>query len=139
VKLDLLLDTHIVIWMATAPKRIPKRLLAAIESAGKRFVSHATALEIQLKHLKNEKFFPFSLAHLERVMKEFACTELPITYNDIRAIGHMKPLHQDPFDRVLMAQASNRNIYLATLDQDILRYFHKDKAFYVFADRAMQE
>jgi PIN domain nuclease of toxin-antitoxin system len=72
-------------------------------------------------------------------MKEFACTELPITYNDIRAIGHMKPLHEDPFDRVLMAQASNRNIYLATLDQDILRYFHKDKAFYIFADRAMQD
>jgi PIN domain nuclease of toxin-antitoxin system len=138
VKLDLLLDTHIVIWMAGAPKRIPKRLLAAIESAGKRFVSHATALEIQLKHLKNEKLFPFSLNHLERVMKEFSCTELPITYNDIRAIGDMKPLHQDPFDRVLMAQASNRNVYLATLDQDILRYFHKDKAFHIFADRAMQ-
>lgn len=139
MKLDLLLDTHIVIWMATAPKRIPKRLLAAIESANTRLVSHATALEIQLKHLKNGKVFPFGLDHLERVMKEFSCTELPITYNDIRAIGHMKPLHQDLFDRLLMAQASNRNVYLATLDQDILGFFHKSKAFYVFADRAMQE
>jgi len=136
--MDLLLDTHIVIWMATAPKRIPKRLLAAIESTNKRFVSHATALEVQLKHLKNEKLFPFSLHHLEEVMKGFSCTELPITYNDIRSIGEMQALHQDPFDRLLMAQASNRSVYLATLDQDILRYFHKDKAFSVFADQAMR-
>jgi PIN domain nuclease of toxin-antitoxin system len=125
--------------MATAPKKIPRRLLAAIESANKRLVSHATALEVQLKNLKNEKLFPFSLDHLDQVMKEFSCTELPITYSDIRAIGDMRPTHQDPFDRLLMAQASNRKVYLATLDQDILGYFHQSKAFYVFADRAMRE
>jgi PIN domain nuclease of toxin-antitoxin system len=93
---------------------------------------------VQLKHLKNEKLFPFSLEHLERVMKEFFCTELPITYNDIKTIRYMKPLHQDPFDRLLMAQASNRKIYLATLNRDILRYFHKDNAFYVFSDQALK-
>lgn len=76
MKLDLLLDTHIVIWMATAPSRIPKRLLGAIETAGHRFVSHATALEIQLKHLKRPELFPFSLHHLDVAMKEFSCTEL---------------------------------------------------------------
>jgi PIN domain nuclease of toxin-antitoxin system len=139
VGLDLLLDTHIVIWMATAPKKIPKRLLAAIESADKRLVSHVTALEVQLKHFMNKKVFPFGLDHLEEVMKEFSCTELPISYNDIRAIGQIQPIHQDPFDRLLMAQASNRKVYLATLDQNILSYFRKSKTFYVFADRAMRE
>jgi len=138
VKLDLLLDTHIVIWMATAPKRIPKRLLAAIEAAHHRYVSHVTAMEIQLKHLKSGELFPFNLDHLEAAMKEFSCTEMPIALSDISTMGQMQPLHQDPFDRLLMAQALNRNVYLATLDRDILRCFHKDKAFRVFANRAMQ-
>jgi len=139
MKLDLLLDTHIVIWMATAPSRIPKRLLGAIETAGHRFVSHATALEIQLKHLKRPELFPFSLHHLDVAMKEFSCTELPITYSDIRTVGQMRPLHQDPFDRLLIAQAANQKVYLATLDQDILRYFHRDKPFAIFADRPMPQ
>jgi PIN domain nuclease of toxin-antitoxin system len=71
VGLDLLLDTHIVIWTATAPKKISKRLLAAIESADKRLVNHVTVLEVKLKYLKNKKLFPFGLDHLEQVTKRF--------------------------------------------------------------------
>jgi PIN domain nuclease of toxin-antitoxin system len=138
MKLDLLLDTHIVIWMAMAPKKIPRRLLSAIETANYRFVSHVTALEVQRKHLKSPELFPFDLRHLEAAMKEFSCTELPITYGDIKTIGRLQCLHQDPFDRLLMAQASSRNVYLATLDQDILRCFEREKAFRIFADRAMR-
>jgi PIN domain nuclease of toxin-antitoxin system len=139
MKLDLLLDTHILVWMATTPDRIPKRLLAAIETASHRFVSHVTALEIQLKHLKKPALFSFGLRHLDTAMKEFSCTELPITYNDIRTIGQIQPLHQDPFDRLLMAQAANQKVYLATLDQDIVRCFHRDKAFAIYTDRPMRQ
>lgn len=138
MKLDLLLDTHIVIWMATTPNRVPKRLLRAIETASRRFVSHVTAMEIQLKHLKNEKLFPFGLHHLGTAMKEFSCTELSISYEDIRKIGELRHAHADPFDRLLMAQAANRDLYLATLDEDILACFRRGKTFSVFADRAMQ-
>jgi PIN domain nuclease of toxin-antitoxin system len=137
MKLDLLLDTHILIWMAAEPRKIPKRLLGAIETATRRYVSHATALEIQRKHLKKPELFPFSLPHLDAAMKEFSCTELPITYGDIRTIGQMQSLHQDPFDRLLMAQAASRKLYLATLDEDILRCFQKGKAFSIFTDRPM--
>jgi len=131
---DLLLDTHIVIWMATDPDRIPLDLLEAIGQVENRFVSHVSALEIQLKHRKNPALLPFSLRHLERAMKEFSCTELPISFEDIDALGKMKFLHHDPFDNLLMAQAANRGLYLATLDSDILRTFQKHKAFHVFAE-----
>lgn len=131
---DLLLDTHIVLWMAIDPDRIPLALLEAIEEAEHRFVSHVTALEIQLKHLKNPATFPFSLRHLEETMREFSCTELPITYQDIYMIGQMTFLHSDPFDRMMMAQARNRNICLATLDEKIVRTFQKYGAFQVFTE-----
>jgi PIN domain nuclease of toxin-antitoxin system len=136
MELALLLDTHIVVWMATAPHKIPKRLLAAIEIAPTRFVSHVTAIEIQFKYSKNAEVFPFSLDHLEQTMKEFSCTELPLSFGDIKTVGQMTTLHRDPFDRLLMAQASNRNIHLATLDRDILRCSRKYKGFKVLARKA---
>lgn len=129
----LLLDTHIVIWMATTPDRIPKRMIEAIESAEQRFVSHVTALEIQLKNLKNAKLFPFNVDHLEAATKAFSCTGLPISYNEIRAIAKLKGAHSDPFDRLLMAQAMNNNLILATLDGDILRYARKSGQFAVLS------
>lgn len=132
----LLLDTHIVIWMASAPKRLPRSLLTAIEKAELRFVSHATAWEIQIKHEKHLDRFRFSLRELEQVMKTFACTELAIEYQDIRRLDEMRFLHTDPFDRLLMAQASRRPLYLATLDENIVKTFENEKAFSIFADRA---
>jgi PIN domain nuclease of toxin-antitoxin system len=127
----LLLDTHIVIWMATDPDRISLQLLDWIEEADTRFVSHVTALEIHLKNMKSPDAFPFSLLHLEQTMKEYTCTELPITYQDINVLGQMRFLHSDPFDRLLMAQARNRKIKLVTLDKDILRTFQRSKQFSV--------
>ena len=129
---SLLLDTHIIVWMATSPKRISRQLLVAIEEADHRFISHVTALEIQLKNLKNPVAFSFSLKQLQQTMKEFSCTELPITYQDIHALGEMQFLHSDPFDRLLMAQASHHKLPLATLDKDILRTFDQHKSFSVF-------
>lgn len=81
---SLLLDTHVVIWMATQPERLPASLLRAIETVDTRFVSHVSAWEIQIKHEKYGSKFNFSLPQLEKTMKAFSCTELPIEYGDIR-------------------------------------------------------
>jgi PIN domain nuclease of toxin-antitoxin system len=133
---SLLLDTHVVIWMATDPERLPRPLLAAIESVGTRFVSHASAWEIQIKHDKHGPRFDFSLDQLEQTMKAFSCTELPIDYKDVRGLDQMRFLHPDPFDRLLMSQAARRPLYLATLDEDIIKTFEMHKAFCLFTDRA---
>jgi PIN domain nuclease of toxin-antitoxin system len=130
--MNLLLDTHMVIWMATEPDRIPPRLLTAIEQSQQRFVSNVTALEVQLKNLKNSKLFPFSLQDLEATMKAFSCSELPITYRDIAALASLPVAHKDPFDHLLMAQAANGKLCLASLDRDIYRSFLKNKGFDIF-------
>lgn len=136
---DLLLDTHIVIWMAISPRQIPVRLLHAIEQAERRLVSHVTALEIQLKNLKNPAAFPFSLRHLEASMKEFSCTELPLSYSDTAALSQMEFLHSDPFDRLLMAQSRARNLCLATTDKAIHRTFERHRGFPLFPQCASEK
>lgn len=135
---SLLLDTHVVIWMATDPERLPSSLLRAVEAVETRYVSHATAWEIQIKHERHGQRFNFSLNQLEETMKAFSCTELPIEYRDIRGLNQMRFLHPDPFDRLLMSQAARRPVYLATLDENIIRAFEKEKGFDIFTDRARE-
>jgi PIN domain nuclease of toxin-antitoxin system len=133
---SLLLDTHVVIWMSTEPERLPPALLEAVQTVETRFVSHASAWEIQIKREKHGHKFNFSLDHLERAMKAFACTELPIEYRDIRGLNQMQFLHPDPFDRLIMSQAANRPVYLATLDTTIVATFEAERAFSIFTDHA---
>lgn len=135
----LLLDTHVIIWMATEPERLPGPLLRAIERTDTRFVSHASAWEIQIKHEKHGSRFNFSLDQLEQTMKAFSCTELPIEYVDIRGLSQMRFFHPDPFDRLLMSQASRRSVYLASLDENIIETFQAEKSFCLFTDRAREK
>lgn len=121
--------------MARQPDRLPASLRTAISSAPTRFVSHATAWEIQIKHEKHGPRFDFSLDQLELTMKGFSCTELPIEYADIRGLNEMRFLHPDPFDRLLMSQAARRPVYLATLDWNIIQTFERAHAFSIFTDR----
>lgn len=69
-------------------------------------------------------------------MKSFSCTELPIEYEDIRGLDRLRSLHRDPFDRLLISQASRRRVTLATLDQKIVHTFEVSGQFSIFTDRA---
>ena len=124
--------------MAAAPERLPASLKRAIEKAEIRYVSHASAWEIQVKSEKHGARFGFSLDQMEQTMKAFSCLELPIEYGDIRQLSRMRFLHQDPFDRILMSQASLRPVYLATLDENIIRTFETDRKFRIFTDLARE-
>jgi PIN domain nuclease of toxin-antitoxin system len=128
---DLLLDTHVVVWLATDLDRVPTRLRTIISDAERRFVNHVTAFEIAIKHAKNPKALPFALIHLEQAMVELACLELPISYGDIQTLSSMQFLRLDPFDRLLMAQAVNRNAYIVTLDEKIIQTAERYKAVQV--------
>ena len=68
-------------------------------------------------------------------MKAFSCTELPVEYRDIRGLNEIRFVHPDPFDRILISQATLRPLHLATLDGNIIKTFEMDKAFCIFTDR----
>ncbi|MBV8894956.1 MAG: hypothetical protein JO051_00475 [Acidobacteriaceae bacterium] len=92
----ILLDTHVVIWLGNASRRLPPFLRDAIKAAENLLVSHVTAFEVQIKYQKHSDRFEFSLRDLERTMKAFSCTELPIEYEDIRALDQISFFTQIP-------------------------------------------
>ena len=119
---SVLLDTHIVIWLAVDPDRVLRRIRNQILSAERRFVSSITYSEVVLKRRKFPEQFPFTAAHLDEAMKSQANLELPFTAAHARALSRIPALHKDPFDHMLLAQAVSDGLVFATMDRDLLPY-----------------
>jgi PIN domain nuclease of toxin-antitoxin system len=118
----ILLDTHIVIWLAYADPRIPFTLRNLVLQADTRYVSAVSAAEIAIKHRKFGKQFDFSLKSLAMAVSALACEELPLTAAHVAALAHLPRLHDDPFDHLLMSQAITERVPLLTLDAKIRQY-----------------
>ena len=59
---------------------------------------------------------------LRTTLVEVGCFELPITSAHAAAVAHLPPIHKDPFDRILIAQAQVEGITLLTADRTVARY-----------------
>lgn len=116
----LLLDTHVLLWWLAADRRLrrdTKRTLAAPESAV--FVSAASAWEIAIKKALGKLKAPDDLLdQLDRHQFE----ALPISIAHALAAGALPRLHEDPFDRMLIAQAQIDGLRIVTRDPRFDRY-----------------
>lgn len=115
----LLLDTHVVIWWLLDDPVLSEETNNLIDTEPAVFVSAATVWEAAIKQacgkLKEPPDLPRRIRH-----SEFA--ELPITAEHGLVAGGLPPLHKDPFDRVLIAQARCEGLTLVTADRQIARY-----------------
>tara|TARA_R110002167_G_scaffold31684_22_gene103920 strand:- start:682 stop:1071 length:390 start_codon:yes stop_codon:yes gene_type:complete len=117
----LLLDTHVFIWAAAEPARLPGTLRTAIEAAENEvFLSAASVWEIAIKQALGRISFP--LDELASLLQTMEIVELPIAMAHGIAAGALPRLHDDPFDRMLIAQAQCENLQLATVDAAVRRY-----------------
>jgi PIN domain nuclease of toxin-antitoxin system len=115
----LLLDTHVLLW-ALAGKRLSREAKAAIQDPGNAvFVSAATLWELSIKASLGRIAMPDDLA---AVLADQDIEVLPITGAHALAVGDLPPLHRDPFDRMLVAQARTEKLVLVTRDADLARY-----------------
>jgi PIN domain nuclease of toxin-antitoxin system len=119
---SVLLDSHIVIWLAVDPERVSSKIRDCVLSAERRFVSAVTYSEIALKHRKFPEQFPFTTDHLDQAMKSQRNAELPFTAAHARILSKIPALHKDPFDHMLLAQAINEGLLFATMDRDLIPY-----------------
>lgn len=119
---QLLLDTHIVIWLTTAPERVPSRVRRLVAEAERRYVSVVSFLEVALKHRKDRTAFPFTAELLLKAMGELHAVELPLRSSHGIRLERLPLRHRDPFDHMLMAQAIEENVPLVTMDPDIAPY-----------------
>lgn len=99
---------------------VSQRALDAIEDPGNViYVSAATARDIAIKRGLGKLTAPRDL--VEEV-KRLRFTELPITIGHAAAVELLPPLHNDPFDRLLLAQAATEKLQPVTRDAAMLAY-----------------
>lgn len=120
----LLLDTHVAIWATNTPDRIPERVRATIVEAGTQaFVSVAAIWEIAIKRSLGRSDAPPVSAH--QAITEFEAagfTLLDMNAAHAAFVERLPPLHADPFDRLMLAQAVVESMQFVTYDRHLSRY-----------------
>jgi PIN domain nuclease of toxin-antitoxin system len=118
--MDLLLDTHAFLWWDASDPRLGAACSAAIaDPANRIFVSAASIWEIVIKQRAGRLSFTGSPS---QAVARNGFLPLPISGEHAEAAAALPPIHQDPFDRILIAQALVRGLVLATADTAIKRY-----------------
>jgi PIN domain nuclease of toxin-antitoxin system len=116
-----LLDTHAFVWFLVDPKRIPRRLMDVLTDPSKVvYVSAVVVWEATIKAGLGKLSLP--LDELEATIAAAGFALLPVTVAHALEVRHLPPLHRDPFDRLLVAQARHERLTLVTRDAAIHRY-----------------
>jgi PIN domain nuclease of toxin-antitoxin system len=119
----LLLDTHLLVWAMGSPQRLPAGLASMLEDPGQTPVfSVASLWELVIKQVLGRPDFSVQPALLRRVLLDEGWQELPIEAHHALAVAALPPLHRDPFDRLLLAQANAEGLLLITADQQLAAY-----------------
>lgn len=124
MKCPILLDTHIFLWAFLEPEKLSVTLKSKIINPTQEiYVSSASAWEISIKyHLGKLPDAAPLLAHYESYLRRIQFLELPIQSKHTLRAGTLPPLHKDPFDRILVAQAQSEKMLLASTDPLISQY-----------------
>ena len=121
--MKLLLDTHLLLWAAGEPHRLSQRARELIEdSANELWFSAASFWEISIKRSLLRPDFQVDPRLLRRGLLDNGYVELAITSEHTLAVDALPALHKDPFDRLLIAQASSEGILLLTADVVMAAY-----------------
>ena len=118
--MSLLLDTHVLLWWLGDDDRLTPPMRAAIEDPQTSVaVSAASAWEMAIKAALGKLSAPDDLV-AELAHHGFA--PLPVTVEDGLAAGRLPRHHDDPFDRMLIAQAARRSFTIVTTDRRFADY-----------------
>lgn len=118
-----LLDTHLLLWNAGRPDRLSPEARRIIDSADSElYFSAASLWEIAIKTSFGRSDFSVDARLLRRGLLDHGFAELPVTGEHAVAIDGLPPIHRDPFDRILVAQAKVEGIILLTSDNTVARY-----------------
>lgn len=120
--MNLLLDTHILLRAARGVD-LGAGLRRLLEDPANRLVFSAASIwEIAIKSGLGRPDFDVPSGVFRRGLLEAGYEELPVTGAHAAALQGLPPLHRDPFDRILVAQALVEGLTLVTADRTILTY-----------------
>jgi len=119
----LLLDTHLLLWAAGEPARLPKSARKLLSDPANDLIFSAASLwEIAIKRALGRPDFRVEPRLLRRGLLDNGYVELPITSEHALATETLPPFHKDPFDRILVAQAMVEGVTLLTVDSLVAKY-----------------
>jgi PIN domain nuclease of toxin-antitoxin system len=119
----LLLDTHILLWTIAESRRLPAAARALIgEPDNELTFSLASLWEVAIKAGRSRADFRIDVSSLRRGLFDNGYAELAVTGAHAAALASLPPIHKDPFDRMLVAQAIVEGLTLLTSDPTIAKY-----------------
>ncbi|WP_026874582.1 type II toxin-antitoxin system VapC family toxin [Jiangella gansuensis] len=118
-----LLDTHILLWAARDDARMSSRLREVLTDEENELAFSVVSIwEIVIKTALGRADFDVDASRLRYGAIEAGYSELDVRGPHVLDVATLEPIHSDPFDRLLVAQARAENMRLVTLDQTLLRY-----------------
>ena len=118
-----LLDTHLLLWAAGTPKRLSAAARKLLEDPHNELLfSSASLWEIVIKHSLGRADFQVNARVFRRGLLDNGYQELAITSEHAVSLESLPPIHKDPFDRMLISQATVEGIILLTTDAFITQY-----------------
>ena len=119
----LLLDTHVLLWTIAESRRLSAAARALIGEPDNELTFSSVSLwEVAIKTGRGRDDFRIDVSSLRRSLFDNEYAELPMTGAHAVALGSLPPLHRDPFDRMLVAQAIVEGLTLVTSDSSVAKY-----------------
>ena len=121
--MKLLIDTHLLLWAAGQPEKLSPMARSMMEGVQNTLVFSAASIwEVAIKQGLGRVDFRADARLLRRGLLDNGYSELAVTSAHAVALDSLPPLHKDPFDRILVAQAMVEGIVLLTADARVAQY-----------------
>jgi PIN domain nuclease of toxin-antitoxin system len=119
--MQVLLDTHILLWAAAGSPRLPAAARQLLDDPRTEpWFSAASIWEVVIKSSLGRTDFTADPLQLRRGLLRHGYAELPITGRHALAVADLPTMHSDPFDRMLLAQARSEMVPLASADSQLM-------------------
>jgi PIN domain nuclease of toxin-antitoxin system len=122
--MKILLDTHVFLWYLSADARLPAAMRDAIRDGNNEsFLSVVSLWEIIIKHQLGKLPLPEAPDLYVPTQREaHAIASLPVDEASVKRLAQLPLLHRDPFDRLLVCQAQEHELHVATVDPQVRAY-----------------
>ena len=121
--MNILLDTHLLLWIASEPERVPEAVLERLlDDRVTAFFSAANIWEIAIKSSQGRPDFDLDASLFRRNLLDHGYQAIDVTGAHAAHVQTLPAIHRDPFDRMLIAQAQLEKMTLYTRDAQVAQY-----------------
>lgn len=122
--MKVLLDTHVFLWYISGDRRLPASTRDAIRDRGNEaYLSVVSVWEAVVKHHLGKLPLPEPAErYLPAQRERHEISSLPLEESSVARLGSLPSLHRDPFDRMLVCQALQHGLVIATADEAVRAY-----------------